>query len=375
MSDALLTERSFADIIAQNGGRVFRVGGCVRDMYLGITPKDIDLCVVGMVKKNFKDIFPHAEDAGKSFPVFRLNIDGVKCEVAFARTERKVSSGHKGFKVSSKPKITIEEDLYRRDLTVNSIAIDSLTGRVIDPYNGIKDIKDRVLRATSPHFIEDPVRALRVAGQSARLDFHIDKETLEMAKKVADELDAEPVERVFAEFSKVLLEANQPSGFFKALLAMELLEITFPEIAELDSEHFNKTMVNLDAVAKVTANPKLRFVAMGLVIGEEQLSRWNKRMTLPGGWLEATAAAIKAIELLKLPSPENLVSSIYSLSRGSLNVEEFDTVAEGIGISLPSLTFLKAKMHQMADGTFPKTLKGKELGEWLRRKHIELIAE
>ena len=152
MNSALLTERAFAEIIAENGGRVFRVGGCVRDWFMGIIPKDIDFCVVGMVKKNFKAIFPDAQEYGKSFPVFRLLIDGIKCEVAFARTERKVGRGYKGFKISSNPKATIEEDLFRRDTTVNSIAMDSLTGEIIDPFHGREDIKNGILRATSKHF-------------------------------------------------------------------------------------------------------------------------------------------------------------------------------------------------------------------------------
>ena len=204
----LVTERSFAETIAANGGRVYRVGGCVRDQFMGVLPKDIDFSIVGMVKKNFKLLFPDAEEYGKSFPVFRLFIDGVKCELAFARTERKVSSGYKGFKISSKPKITIQEDLSRRDTTVNSIAMDCLTGEIIDPFGGIEDIRTKILRATSEHFVDDPMRALRLAGQSARLGFKIDDGTLTLASLLANELGDEPPERMLIELTKVLSQAQ-----------------------------------------------------------------------------------------------------------------------------------------------------------------------
>lgn len=375
MSGNLLTERSFAEIVAANGGRVYRVGGCVRDMFLGVAAKDIDLCVVGMVKRNFKTLFPEAEEYGKAFPVFRLLIDGVRCEVAFARTERKVGSGYKGFKVSSNPKVTIEEDLYRRDLTVNAIALDCLTGQVFDPYNGIQDINSRILRATSLHFSEDPIRALRLAGQAARLGFNIDSETLTLATSVAAELSQEPVERVLAELAKVLREAREPSRFFRALAAMRLLETTFLAIAQLPEEDFNMAMTKLDLVAQVTQDPKLRFAALGLVLDEARLLRWNKIMTLPGNWLDAAVAVRKVVTLLNVPNPENLVCAVYSLNRGSLQVMEFDVITQGVGANFPALTSLKAKMNGITDSQAPDTLKGKELGEWLRRKHIAAISD
>jgi tRNA nucleotidyltransferase (CCA-adding enzyme) len=375
MGGTLLTERSFAEIIAANGGRVFRVGGCVRDQFMGSEPKDIDLCVVGMVRKNFKMLFPDAEECGNNFPVFRLLIDGVKCEVAFARTERKVGSGYNGFKVASNPKITIEEDLYRRDLTVNAIAVDSLSGEMIDPYHGIQDIKERILRATSPHFAEDPVRALRLAGLSSRLGFAIDEDTLAMARTVARELASEPIERILAELTKVLGQAQEPARFFKALAAMNLLEVTFTEISELSIEELHTAMVNLDAVAKVTQNPKLRFAVWGIVLDKERLSCWNNRMTLPGVWLDAAVAVNQISALLKDPSPENIVAAIYQLKRGSLQIEEFDIVARAVDLHLPALASLKAKMNMLVEEAPPKALKGKELGEWLRRKHVDAVRE
>jgi tRNA nucleotidyltransferase (CCA-adding enzyme) len=375
MSTNGLTEKRFAEIVAENGGRVFRVGGCVRDSFMGVTPKDIDFSVVGMVKKNFKMLFPEAKECGKSFPVFLIAIDGIKREVAFARTEQKVGTGYKGFKVSAKPKITIEEDLFRRDTTVNSIAQDSLTGEIIDPFHGREDIEAKVLRATSQHFSDDPMRALRLAGQSARFGFAIDPDTLPLAIAAKKELAAEPVERMLAELGKVLSEAQEPGRFFKVLAETDLLQITFTEIADLSMEAFQRVMAGLDSVAKATLNSKIRFAALGLVLNKESLTLWNNRMTLPGEWLDAAITFNQIIDLLGNPTPDKIVDIITKLRRGSLTIEEYDLIAEVVGLKILKLGPLKAAMALPQGEIVPRTLKGKEIGEWLREKHVEAISK
>lgn len=374
IQDDLLTERIFAEVIAANGGRVFRVGGCVRDWFMGITPKDIDFCIVGMVRKNFKMLFPNAEEYGKYFPVFRLLIDGIKCEVAFARKERKEGSGYKGFKISSNPKISIEEDLFRRDTTINSIAIDSLTGKVIDPFQGIQDIKNKILRATSKHFSDDPIRALRLAGQAARLDFAIDNDTLVYASSVANELAEAPSERIIAELAKVLTEAQEPARFFNVLAETGLLQVTFKELWDLSSEKFKTIVTILDRVAKATKASKLRFAAFGLVLDRTSLSRWNLRMTLPGDWLDSAIVVSKLKEVLETPSPESLVDAVNVLKRSPLCVEEFDIIAMAAGLRLPTLVSLQAAMSSaLHDVAIPSTIEGKAIGAWIRCKHIAAV--
>ena len=372
MSNKVLTERIFAETILANGGRLYRVGGCVRDMLRGMTPQDIDFCIVGMVKKNFKLLFPDAQEWGKSFPVFRLLIDGRRCEVAFARTERKVSSGYKGFKVASNPKITIQEDLFRRDTTVNSIAIDSLTGEIIDPFHGIRDIENKILRATGRHFGDDPIRALRLAGQAARFGFEIDSDTVTLASATSNELSKEPTERVLAELTKVLQEAQAPARFFKVLAQSNLLQIVFQEMADLSPEKFHIAMARLDAVARATASPKLRFASLGIVMNKESLSCWNSRMTLPAEWLHAATAAGKTMALLELPNPEKIVAAIGGLSRGSLTVAEFDIISQAVELHIPALSPLQAVLTRLPDAA-PVELKGKDIGAWFRQRHIEAI--
>lgn len=371
----MLTEQTFAETVAANGGRVYRVGGCVRDTLMGVVPKDIDFCVAGMVKKNFKVLFPEVEEIGKTFPVFRLLIDGKKCEVAFARTERKTGSGYKGFKISSNPKVTIQDDLYRRDTTVNSIAVDSLTGELIDPFQGRQDIKAGILRATSEHFSDDPMRALRLAGQSARLGFTVEENTLALARAVGGELAEEPSERLVAELTKVLEGARLPAGFFKVLHKADLLQIAFPEIASLSSNAFDEAMEQLDLAARVTHEPKLRFAALGLTLSKETLLRWNHSMTLPGDWIEAAAMVGKIKGLLSQPTPENVVTAINQLRRGSLSISEFDILAKGVRMNVPELGPLQAAITLLPGEAVPKDLKGKEIGEWFKIKHIAAIRQ
>lgn len=373
MNRVILTEKAFAEKIAECGGRVFRVGGCVRDQFMGVLHKDIDFCIVGMVKKNFKELFPDAEEHGKSFPVFRLFIDGVKCELAFARTERKVSSGYKGFKISSKPKITIEEDLFRRDTTINSIAMDCLTGEIIDPFKGREDIQNKILRATSIHFADDPMRALRLAGQAARLGFTIEPETLLLASQVAEELKDEPAERMLIELTKVLQEAEKPGIFFRVLAEAKLLEVTFQEMAALSQEKFERIISTLDEVAQLTKDPKIRFAALGLLMEEESLLHWNKTMRLSGEWLDSAITVGKVKALLENPSPEKIVMAIHSLRRGPLSAEEFDLIAKGAGLNLPQLSTFKTAISSSQYEDMPKTLKGKEIGDWLKKKYIEIV--
>ena len=212
--------------------QVYRVGGAVRDQLLGIKSKDTDWVVTGttpelMVADGYTPI-------GKDFPVF-LHPDS-KQEYALARTERKISQGYAGFSFNTDPNITIEQDLSRRDLTINAIAQDE-QGNIIDPFDGQQDIKDRVLRHVSDAFVEDPVRVLRVARFAARfhhLGFSIADETKKLIRQIADsgELNALVAERVWTEMNKALGETD-PQVFFTSLRDCKVLSTLFPEIDNL----------------------------------------------------------------------------------------------------------------------------------------------
>ena len=178
--------------------KIYLVGGAVRDQIMGLSVKDKDYVVVGstseeMVKLGYKPV-------GKDFPVFLH--PKTHHEYALARTERKVSKGYKGFKVYASKEVTLEEDLKRRDLTINAIAKDS-KGQFFDPFQGIKDINNKVLRHVSPAFVEDPIRVLRIARFSARFhQFKIHPKTELILKQIVKnkEIEAVASERIWYEF-------------------------------------------------------------------------------------------------------------------------------------------------------------------------------
>ena len=212
--------------------KTYRVGGCVRDRLLNVPFSDIDWVVTGasvvqMQAAGYKPV-------GKDFPVF-LHPES-KQEYALARSERKTSPGYHGFEFNTDPGITIEEDLLRRDLTINAMAEDE-DGTIIDPYDGQKDLEARLLRHVSPAFAEDPVRVLRVARFAARfhrLGFKLADETVDLIRQMGEsgELGSLVAERVWTEMSRALDEPD-PAVFFHSLRKCSVLQILFPEIDNL----------------------------------------------------------------------------------------------------------------------------------------------
>jgi len=211
---------------------VYLVGGAVRDQLLNRAVKDHDYLVVGasikqMLTLGFKQV-------GKDFPVFLH--PSTKEEYALARTERKQGQGYTGFACYAEPDVTIEQDLLRRDLTVNAMA-KSRAGEIIDPYHGQQDLKNKVLRHVSDAFIEDPLRVLRVARFAARYHsygFTIALETLELMTKisVSGELSALSAERIWQEMQRSLAESH-PEVFFQVLYQCQALKALWPELSVL----------------------------------------------------------------------------------------------------------------------------------------------
>jgi len=208
---------------------IFLVGGYVRDLLLGRTPSDRDWLVVGATEEEFLERFPTAQRVGKHFPVFL--VDGE--EYALARLERKTSPGHKGFRFTFGPHVTLAEDLYRRDLTINAVAMDPETGVIFMAPGAYEDFRLKRLRHVSEHFAEDPLRVYRVARFAATLpDFSVAPETLKLMRRLKPELDHLPGERVFAELRKAL-DAPAPRRFFEVLLQADVLDVHFPELVAL----------------------------------------------------------------------------------------------------------------------------------------------
>ncbi len=211
--------------------QVYLVGGAVRDKLMGRVPQEKDWLVVGstpeeMLAKGFRPV-------GRDFPVF-LHPETQE-EYALARSERKSGRGYRGFVFHTSPDVTIEEDLRRRDLTINAMAEDE-NANLIDPYGGLEDLKQKILRHVSLAFVEDPVRILRVARFAARfIDFNVHNETQDLMQKMVQngEVDALVPERVMQEMLKALSE-KKPSRFFEVLKNAGALNKLFPLLEEIN---------------------------------------------------------------------------------------------------------------------------------------------
>ncbi|WEJ21272.1 multifunctional CCA addition/repair protein [Pseudomonas sp. SD17-1] len=209
--------------------QIYKVGGAVRDRLLGRPVTDIDWVVVGATVEQMQA--QGYRPVGADFPVFLHPHSGE--EYALARTERKSGSGYGGFTFHASPEVTLEEDLVRRDLTINAMAEDE-QGRITDPYKGQQDLKDRILRHVSPAFAEDPLRVLRVARFAARyagLGFQVAPETLALMRELSEsgELQALTAERSWKEIARALME-EQPQVFIQVLRDCGALKQLMPEL-------------------------------------------------------------------------------------------------------------------------------------------------
>jgi len=237
--------------------KAYVVGGAVRDGLLGQAVNDRDWVIVGatpetLIARGYRPI-------GRDFPVFLHPETGE--EVALARTERKSGSGYHGFVFHAAPDVTLEQDLARRDLTINAMALDPDTGAVIDPFGGQRDLHARVLRHVSPAFAEDPVRLLRLARFAARWsDFSVAPETLALLRQLvhAGEVNALVPERVWQELSRGLLERT-PSRLFEVLASCGALARLAPGFGERVRP---SVLALLDASAKLSLPLPLRFAVL-----------------------------------------------------------------------------------------------------------------
>ncbi len=208
---------------------LYKVGGCVRDRLLGREVKDRDWVVVGASPTEMEQL--GYRRVGKDFPVY-LHPDTHE-EYALARTERKTGRGYYGFSVDSSATVTLEEDLSRRDLTINAIA-EAEDGSLIDPHNGQSDLRAGLLRHVSPAFVEDPLRVLRVARFSARFGFDVAPETMTIMREISSsgELLSLAAERVWSELERALGE-ERPDRFILTLRDCDALSVLFPEVDRL----------------------------------------------------------------------------------------------------------------------------------------------
>lgn len=268
--------------------KTYLVGGAVRDRLLGITPKEKDWVIVGgrpedLLQQGFTKV-------GKDFPVF-LHPD-TKEEYALARTERKSARGYYGFEVQYSPQVSLEEDLLRRDLTINAMAEDE-NGRLIDPYGGKKDLEKKLLRHISPAFGEDPLRVLRIARFAARfahLGFQVAPQTLQLLRSMvrSGELTSLVPERVWQEWQRSFTEKN-PEQFVQVLRLCGALAAVLPELDNLfgvpnppqyhpEIDSGLHSILSLKAACNISSDPILRFASLVHDLGKAQtaLQLWPR---------------------------------------------------------------------------------------------------
>ena len=306
--------------------QIYMVGGAVRDALLGLPVQDRDWVVVGatpeaLVAKGYVPV-------GKDFPVFLHPAS--REEYALARTERKTAQGYRGFAVHAAPDVTLEEDLARRDLTINAIA-QGADGALTDPYGGQRDIAARMLRHVTEAFAEDPVRILRVARFAARFpDFSIAPETMAlMQRMVADgEVDALVPERVWQELARGLM-AQQPSRMFEVLRACGALNKLLPEVARLwgvpqRAEYHPEVdtgvhlMMVLDMAAQLKAPLAVRFACLGHDLGKgtTPVAEWPRHI----GHEERSARLLKALCLrLRVPNDCSELADVVAREHGNIH--------------------------------------------------------
>ncbi|MEE9552358.1 MAG: multifunctional CCA addition/repair protein [Gammaproteobacteria bacterium] len=249
--------------------KIYQVGGAVRDKLLNKPVKDRDWVVIGGTPEEMESL--GYKPVGKDFPVF-LHPETHE-EYALARTERKTGKGYKGFTFHTSPDITLEDDLIRRDLTINAMAEDE-NGNLVDPFGGRQDLKDGILRHVSPAFAEDPLRVLRVARFAAYLGFKIADKTMTLMQEISatDELESLAAERIWTEMERALT-GRYPTRFLLVLRACSALKILFPEIDCLFGVPQPKdyhgvidtgmhTIMVLNQAARLSDDPQIRFAAL-----------------------------------------------------------------------------------------------------------------
>ena len=422
-----------AQKIQKAGGRLYLVGGAIRDKLLGIPVTDEDYCVTGLTSEQFKKIFPEAKIQGKDFPVFILN----KKEIALARKERKTGVGHKEFEFITNPEITIEEDLARRDLTINSIAQEVITGEIIDPFNGKEDIENKVLRKTTNAFSEDPLRVYRVARFAATLSsklnekqksednnlnkniFTVDKSTLESMYQLKDELTSLSKERVFNEFRKALA-SKKPSIFFDVLRQSQVLEVHFKEIAQLigkkqpekyhpEGDSYIHTMIVVDNSSKLTDDLAIRFSCLVHDLGKgvtpkailphhyghdekgvKLVQNLGNRIGVPTSWIKCGKTSCKwhmKAGIFERMTPKKQVELIEAVDKSMLGLDGLKVVVacdknrnkEDLKNTFNKITFAdlgKKCINEINGDIIQKkypNIEGKLIGEKLHEERINWI--
>ena len=399
---------------------IYLVGGAVRDKLLDLPVRDKDWVVVGSNAKSMKE--QGYLQVGKDFPVF-LHPE-TKQEYALARTERKVGVGYLGFEFDASEFVTLEQDLLRRDLTINAIA-ESGDGQIIDPYNGRQDIQDRILRHVSPAFSEDPLRVLRVAKFAARfapLGFTVAPETLQLMNDIvlSGEIDALVRERVWQEIEQAM-GGPAPDVFIRILRDCGALKSILPEVDRLfgvpqpvkyhpEVDTGLHTLLSLQQAAKLSTDPAVRYatlvhdVGKGVTdeanwpshhghetLGLPLLADISKRLHVPNEFSRLAALVCEhhtKLHRIKELRPSTLLKLIEALDgfRRPEPVQKFLLVCEAdargrTGLEeqdYPQSEYLTAILNELSQldvGALIKEAKPKNTQEFVQQSRLSLLSD
>ncbi|MEO8401933.1 MAG: multifunctional CCA tRNA nucleotidyl transferase/2'3'-cyclic phosphodiesterase/2'nucleotidase/phosphatase [Gammaproteobacteria bacterium] len=354
---------------------IYLVGGAVRDELLKREVKERDFVVVGasvkeMLAKGYRQV-------GKDFPVFLH--PKTNEEYALARIERKIGRGYTGFEFDASPKVTLEEDLARRDLTINAIAKKLPEGELIDPYHGQEDLEQKILRHVSPAFVEDPVRVLRIARFAARFDtFKVAPETTQLMQQMvkSGEVDALVAERVWKELERAL-EENHPELFFKVLAECDALPVLFPQIA---LHHAQCERALIQAV-KMTLDTQIRFSALLHSLSVADIQALCERYRVPSDYRELAVLVAHHLDQYRQINqlrPTDIVDLLQSVDafRRENRFEKF--LMTCMSCSLVPSDFLK-KCFLAAKSIDVQAiigdLKGKAVADRIYQERVKKVAE
>lgn len=339
--------------------KIYLVGGAVRDKVLGREVNDLDYVVVGgspewMEERGFKKV-------GKDFPVYLHPETGY--EYALARQERKSGKGYHGFEVKYDSSVTLEDDLMRRDLTINAMAYDEETGRIIDPFGGMDDLRSKVLRHTSDAFAEDPLRVLRLARFAARYSFTVAPETVRLAKKIVPELAHIPKPRIWTELSKGLKEPN-PMKMVNVLQDVGAAE------KKPVSEYIGRIWVDFATMERHRDLPfDVKFLLMMDTDSDPSLS-------IPSRLTKLMAKSREFKVYMSMPhlkesqriDPETVIDLIKSTK--SLHQSEIDTIVQAIRIEIEHISKTTRGFYSRFDENYDLFVRSREAVKALDMRSI-----
>ena len=386
-----------AKAIYLSKGRVILVGGAVRDHFLDQRiSKDLDLEVFGLSMHDLESLlgeFGKIHATGKSFGVLKLKTPTAAYDFSLPRREKKTGKGHRGFKITTDPRMSFKEAASRRDFTINSMGYDLLEKNLLDPFEGIEDIKNKKLRHVGPAFAEDPLRVFRAMQFSARLEFKISSQTVKFCRKL--DLSELPRERIFEEFCKLLLKAKKPSIGLKAAKQLGVLKY-YPELKALigvpqdpkwhpEGDVWTHTLMVIDEAARLRVGIEkkdliLMFGALCHDFGKPLTTKFlNGRWRSPSHDKNGIEPTLQFLQ--KLTDDRDLIKQVTGMVKEHLRpiqlFNERNRINSGtikrlaLRVKIPDLILL-AKADYLGRNLTKKERGNFEAGDWLLKEAYKM---